>query len=151
MGHTLLIWIKNSDWVSNLKQAIWDTTSYPSHVQSLIHCGRTLQDTSTIKDYGICPASTIYLNLRLHGSAARKNIAQGQKGLNINPTGPSYRNILKGNHSFVSPTTPIKNNPKPYIVEQLNQIPELCIEIPEIDDHRSIYESQALICRFNCF
>ena len=63
VGNCLLIWIQDSERVTDLKQAIWNTTSYPSHIQSLIHCGRSLQDSSTLRDYGICLASTIYLNL----------------------------------------------------------------------------------------
>lgn len=41
--------------------------------------------------------------------------------------------------------------PRPYIVEQLNYTPELNIDIPEIDEHYTIFEKQASICRFNCF
>lgn len=40
---------------------------------------------------------------------------------------------------------------RPYIVEQLNHTPEYNIDTPEADEHCTIYERQAIICRFNCF
>ena len=39
----------------------------------------------------------------------------------------------------------------PYIVEKLNHALELSIDILDTDEHRTTYEAQAIICRFNYF
>lgn len=67
------------------------------------------------------------------------------------PNGPSYRNILQGENKVVTPLEQRKNTSKPYIVEQTNCVAELNIEAPETEEYRSTFETQAIICRFNCY
>lgn len=65
--------------------------------------------------------------------------------------GSSYKNILQEKNKDTTPTEPAGSTPSPYIVEQLNDTPELSIYISQIDEHCNTYESQASICPFNCF
>lgn len=63
----------------------------------------------------------------------------------------SFKNILQGKNAATTTPKQVRMEPRPYIVEQLNYTPELNIDIPEIDEHYTILEKQALICKFNCF
>ena len=67
--------------------------------------------------------------------------------------GPTYRNVLQGGKTkdATAAVAQAENSPKPYIVEHQSCVPKINIEIPDIDLHRTIFESQAIICRFNCF
>ena len=68
-----------------------------------------------------------------------------------NPKGTSYKNVLQGKNVATTTTAPVESTPNPYIVEQQKIVLELNIDTPEIDEHRSTFESKAIICRFNYF
>ena len=110
-------------------------------------------------EYGIKVDSTISLNFRLRGGVVqqgRPRSAGGEKGKKATPQqqptgGLSYKNILQGTKS--AGPSPVQEGavPRPYIVEQLGQTPTFKIDSSETEDYVKSYETQALICHFNCF
>ena len=132
---------------------------YPVPIQYLVSGSRSLQDCRSLKNYEISAEKTIVLNLWLRGWAMHQGIsstAEGDKGKK--PTtqqqpkgGLSYKNILQGNKVARSPPDQGGYTPRPYIVEQLGQTPALKIDFSGTEEYVKIYETQALICQFNCF
>ena len=132
---------------------------YPIPIQHLVSGRHSLQDSRSLKEYGIKAEMIISLNLRLRGGAVHQGIpssAGGEKGKKATPQqqttgGPSYKKILQGNKTAGSPPVQEGVVPWPYIVEQLGQTPTFKIDTSETEDYVKTYETQALICRFNCF
>lgn len=154
-------WVYATDNVIDLKNNIVDQISYLADKQHLLARGRSLQDSRSIKDYKVKPGSTIILNMRLRGGATTSKSTEGGSGSksNHNPDlhqqhrseGTSYKNILQGGKA--SPTIPkqVGSEPSPYIVEQMQQTPELIIHTAEAEKVCCSYEKLAIICRFNRF
>lgn len=99
---------------------------------------------------------TIVLNLRLRGGASNNNNNPDRAG--GSGTGPgkkpgniSFKNVLQGKNTEGAALNQAGMDARPYIVEQLEHTPEYHIDTPEVDEQRTIYERQAIICRFNCY
>jgi len=92
----------------------------PADLQNLIFLGKFLQDDHKMKDYGIKHDSTVILNMRLLGGCPDSS----SKGV------LSFKDAIKGRRGSEKPPDILPNLPKPYIVEQMNQVLALTINPP---------------------
>ena len=121
-----------------------------------------MQEDGILQEYNVLPSSTIILNLRLRGGAARLRKSKGggcgprssfPKGTKPNQEhiygGIYFKDVLQG--KLVATTKPAQtyNIPSPYIVEQLNHVPELTIYLLVTHNICTTYVSQVLICRIS--
>jgi len=155
-GKSKLIWVKGTDTVKQMQEIIMQQLGYPIKSQNLIHGGRALQDTKFLWEYQIEPLSTIMLNLRIRGGASvngrNNNRAEGSgTSSGKKPGSISFKNILQGKNTKGTAPNQIGMDAGPYIVDQLDHTPEYNIDTPEIEEHCTTYERQAIICRFNSF
>lgn len=125
-----------------LKQQIWALTGYPVQLQHLIKGRWSLQDSRTLGSYEISTEETIVLNFRLRGGAMHQgqtSFSGGEKGKKAAPQHQSkgfssYKNILQGNRDSGSSPEQGRYIPRPYIVDQLGEIPALNFDSSGIDN-----------------
>lgn len=63
-GNTIAIDVNELDTIKELKEAIFIKTKIPYIYQILLHSGKSLLDTETIKFYNITESDTILMNIR---------------------------------------------------------------------------------------
>lgn len=69
-----------------------------------------------------------------------------------NPKGPaSFKGAVKRKVEPQNKSDPNTNIPRPYIVEQIDQVQTMGVNVPQVSKWFSILQSQAIICRFNGF
>ena len=66
-GKNITLDVNDDDTVESIKKKINDIDGIPIDQQRLVFNGKQLENTNTIKDYGIESDSTIHLVLRLQG------------------------------------------------------------------------------------
>ena len=120
----MVLWVWESETVSELKNKIKYVTSFPAQQKSLIYSGRALQETSKLKEYQLQRNVTIFLNLRLRsglpGTTSTNISATTTKGMH------SFKEILKGkSHTQGKKQTPDPSTPGPYLVEKTENIPNM--------------------------
>jgi hypothetical protein len=64
-GKTIAIDVNDLNTIKELKEAIYIKTKIPCIYQILLHSGKNLLDTETIKFYNITESDTILMNLRI--------------------------------------------------------------------------------------
>ena len=153
-GKSKIIWVKDTDSIKQMQEIIMQQLGYPIRIQNLIHGGRVLQGTKYLWEYRITPLSTIVLNLRLRGGASNNNknpdrVGGSGTGSGKKPGIISFKNVLQGKNTEGAALNQTGMDARPYIVEQLENTPEYNIDTPEIDEKCTIYERQAIICKFN--
>ncbi|MCI31544.1 ubiquitin [Trifolium medium] len=67
-GKIILLRVKSSDTIVDVKKKIFDKGGYEVHNQRLIFGGYQLEDTRTVANYNIQDNTTIDLVLRLTGN-----------------------------------------------------------------------------------
>jgi ubiquitin C len=64
-GKMILLWVKSSDTIINVKKKIQDQEGMPVHQQTLKFAGKFLSDDMTLDDYNIKEKSTLNLLVRM--------------------------------------------------------------------------------------
>jgi len=147
-GKTLLLWVSALDTGETLKTLIEQREGYPGSAFYLLCEGKALKADDRMGECQIHKHSTIHVMSRLRGGSDR----------NRGSTGPaSYKDAArpKGYKTSTFPpstTVPLSSaQPRPYIVEKMDEIPSLEVKNPEVKNLFKTLQTHALICRFNGF
>lgn len=111
-----------------------------------------MQDQRCLQYYGIEKNSSIIISLKLQGDSVGSNIPKGPRLAKGKTNGSmSFKYALKGKVIASRKHEQTPNIHGPHIVEQMNNIPEMAVDLVEINNMCPTYQSQATICRFNVF
>jgi len=147
-GKTILLWVSALDTGESLKTRIEQREGHPRSTFYLMYGGKALKADDRMGDCQIHKNSTIQVMYRMRGGT------DGNRGT----AGPSsYKDAArpKGPKPTANPTSttvPTSSaQPRPYIVEKLDEIPSLEVKNSEVKKLFSTLQTHALICRFNGF
>jgi len=145
-GKTILLWVSALDTGATLKSLIEQRQGYSESSFYLLYEGKTLKVDDRMGVCHIQKNSTIHVMYRLRGGADRNRGTAGPSSYKdaARPKGPKTT-------TFSPSTTVPMSQPRPYIVEKLDEIPSLEVKNPEVKELFSTLQTHALICRFNGF
>jgi len=145
-GKTILLWVSALDTGETLKSLIEQREGYPRSTFYLLNEGKALKVEDRMGDCQIQKNSTIHVMYRMRGGTDRNRGTAGPSSYKdaARPKGPKT--------SAFPPSTSVPMStaqPRPYIVERLDEIPSLEVKNPEVKELFSTLQTHALICRFN--
>jgi len=145
-GKTILLWVSALDTGDILKSRIEHRQGYLGSTFYLLFEGKALKEDDRLGDCHIQKNSTIHVMYRLRGGTDRTRGTAGPSSYKeaARPKGPKTTTFTP------STTVPMSTDqPRPYIVEKLDEIPSLEVKNPEVKKLFSTLQTHALICRFN--